>query len=214
MTKNLISFVAVLTLGVSSANAGVIINVEKLLSVPPFGAPDAALTGFSAFQVNAATTAGENISAVDVNFTGSFHQRWIDADFGGVPNDPTPQGPPSNGRGDSHLTLVAGALVGNAPSEDNSLAGSPLPSNSALGYGLGTFITGAWGIPGPSQGMTATLGYVVIPEDSTALLTYSIATSNGTFPGEAIIGFVIPEPSTMALAGLSLIGLVLRRRNG
>ncbi len=211
MTKKIIAFVGVLALGVSSAHAGVMIEVIQL-ATPPFSAPDAALTGFTSYQVNAVTTAGELISAVDVNFTGTFHQRWADLDFGGVADDPSPVGQASNTRGDSHLTLVAGALIGSAPSEDNSLSGSPLPITSTAGYGLGTFMRGAWGIPGASQTTSATLGLSVQPIGSMNLLSYSIATNQGTFTGEAVVG--IPEPSTFALAGLSLIGLVMRRRNG
>jgi hypothetical protein len=141
-------------------------------------------------------------------------------DFDGVP-DSSPVGPPANGRGDSHLTPIAGALIGSAPSEDNNVSASPLPDTfvpfvGGFDYGAGSFLTGAWGIPGASQTDTADLAYIVIPtgselDDSTLSVVIQVATSNGTFT----IGrtaFFIPEPSTMALAGLALCGIVIGRR--
>lgn len=205
---NTLFALAVITFGAQVASAAVVINFTALPG--PFGAPDAALTGFTAYQVDAATNDAALISAVDLSFAGQMHQRWSDTNFDGTP-DPTPQGPASNGRGDSHMTPIAGALIGSAPTENNNIFPSPLADTATFDYGIGNSLTGAWGIPGPSQTANASLGYVVIPDGLAVTLTWAIATSNGTFNGSTLIPGV-PEPSSLALGGLSLIGLAFRRR--
>jgi len=190
----------------ASSQAGILVNLIQF--DPPFGAPDAALTGFTAWQVNVESADGANISAVDVMFTGAMNQRWSDTNFDGTA-DPTPVGPPGNGRGDSHLTPIAGALVASAPAEDNTFSGS-LGVVGAFEYGLGTFMSGAWGIPGASQTNTAQIAYVVVPDGELVVFNYAIATQTGTFEGSSNI--IIPEPSTMLMAGMGLVGLAFRRR--
>lgn len=196
----------------TAANAGIVGSATVV--APPFAAPDAALTGFVAYQLSIATDDGSLISAVDVSMLGKFHQRWSDTDFDGIPN-PSPNGPASNGRGDTHLTLISGALVGSAPTENNNIFPSPLP-DGVFDYGVGTILGGAWGIPGPSQTTGANLAYIVIPEGSipTMSINVQVATSNGTFPLDLGDFFVlVPEPSSMIMAGMGLIGLAFRRRN-
>ncbi len=205
--------VALVALTFSSvANAGVIGSATQI-AAPPFLAPDAALVGFSAFQISVASDdPNDVITAVDVRIQGQLHQRWQDTDFDFVA-DPTPVGPPANGRGDSHLTPLAGALVGSAPSEDNSGAGSPLPSG-VFTYGLGTFLSGAWGIPGPSQTGSANLAYIVIPEGSQFDVQFNVqvATNLGGTFSLGGSDFFIPEPTSMSLAGFALASVVLMRR--
>ena len=91
-----------------ASNAAVAGFIGTATEVPGFNAPDAALTGFTAYQLSVSTDDGSVISAVDVSIAGQLHQRWSDVDFDFVP-DPSPNGPPANGRGDSHLTLLQGA---------------------------------------------------------------------------------------------------------
>ncbi len=85
--------------------------------------------------------------------------------------------------GDSHLTPIAGVLVGSALREDNSLLGSPLPSTASRLYGYGSFLRGAWGIPSASQTNKANLAYIVVPDVSFPNLQVNVqvATTNGTF---------------------------------
>ncbi len=152
--------------------------------VTTFAAPDAALTGqgFTGYVLTLMTDDNSPISAIDVNITGALHQRWnFNADTDSF--DPTPSSANIT-NGDTKLNPITGALVGSALTEDNSGTGSPLPDAAgARDYGLGTFIRGAWGIPGPSQTNKATMAYIVVKDTDlpNIAVTAQVATGNGTF---------------------------------
>ncbi len=207
--------VALVALSLSSVANAAVIGVVTQLPVPPFNAPDTALLGFSAYQLDVQTIdPSDSITAVDVFLGGQFHQRWSDVNFDFVP-DPTPVGPAANGRGDSHLTPLAGALIGSAPAEDNNVSASPLP-DGAFDYGVGSFLRGAWGIPGNLQSGTARLAYIVIPDGSqfSMDIQVEVATRLGGTVGLGTPDFFIPEPASMSLAGFALASVVLMRRRG
>lgn len=178
-----------------------------------FNAPEAALPpGWVAFQLSIQGTEGDVIGAVDVSITGNaLHQRWVDTDFDGVEN-PTPIGLASDGRGDSHLTPPAGSPFGFGPTETNTGTGSPLASTPGTTlYGLGD-LAGAWAILNPT--MNNNIAYIVLRPDSVPNLR--VVVKSATPDGRALPTqyFVEPEPSTITLAGLGMIGGlgVIRRR--
>lgn len=152
-------------------------------TVTTFTTPDAALTGqgWRGIVLSVMTDDNSVISAVDVNITGALHQRWnfnVDTET----FDPTPSSANIT-NGDSHLNPISGALVGSALTEDNSGAGSPLPDTATRDYGVGTFLKGAWGIPGPSQTNKANLAYIVVRDTDlpNIQIRAQVATSTGTF---------------------------------
>lgn len=212
--------VAVLVVGTFAQAA--IIGTSTLQKQPPgvpFAAPDAALPApWVSYSLGLQATAGEVIAAVDVLINGQLHQRWADVDFDTI-FDPSPNSPNAT-QGDSHLAAISGALFGAPAAEDNSGVGSPLASGT-FQYGIGSFLSGAWGIPGPSQGPTASLAYIVIPEGSqvSTQIRVRVADQNGGIIGELgpldFAGFgepVIPEPTSLVLLGLALVGAAGFRR--
>lgn len=218
MSKTLAAFIAVTICLTSAAHAGLVVNIVKVVDGAGFGNPEAALNGYSSYAVTLSTDAGEVISAIDAAFTGPLHQRWTDQNFDNAA-DPTPQGPlAGNNRGDTSMTPIAGALIGAAPAEDNSGAGSPLAgAPPATVYGHGTFLTGAWGIDGAAQSANADVAYLVIPDGQAVDYALAVSGNSGgqaiTFPTvQGQVGNVIPEPTTFALAGLGMIGVITRRR--
>jgi hypothetical protein len=194
-----------------AASAGVIINgIWSPVKEPPFAAPDAALQGFQGYLLTATTTeANEVISAVDISLRGTFHQRWIDSDDDGV-FEPTPSGNATSFNGDSRLTPIAGALIGAAPTEDNSGTGSPLADTATRDYGLGTTLTGAWGIPGASQTTSVNLAYIVVPGSNVMyVMDLAVATSMGTYT-YTILGAWDPEPASAVLLALGSLMFATR----
>jgi hypothetical protein len=228
MLKNIkiIAVIVATTCFTAAAQAGIQEVVTPIVPAGNFVGPWAGLNGgdWFSFQVDVQTDNGALITAVDVTFNGVFHQTWNDTDFDDSPN-PSPTGPAGTTTGDSYLTPLVGALTGSAPLEDNNgvngPAGSPLvdtfvPGSFAGGFdhGVGSFMTGAWGVPGPSQTTAASLAKLVVPA-GTSSVRMAIATSNGTFQKsfDIIAGEIVPEPTTLALASLSMVGLAgLRRR--
>ncbi len=176
-----VAIVAV-TIGAASAPAfGGVMGISS--TVTTFAPPDANLTGqgWKGIVLSVMTDDNSVISAVDVNITGALHQRWnLNTDTETF--DPTPSSANIT-NGDSKLNPISGALVGSALTEDNSGAGSPLPDTATRNYGVGTFLRGAWGIPGPQQTNKANLAYIVVREAEIPNLRISalVATSTGTY---------------------------------
>ena len=142
----MVTLAAAVLFGSAMANAGVIGFATPL--APAFTAPDTGLNAFAweSFQLTVQTDNGDLITAIDMFVAGSLHQRWADTTFDGVTN-PSPNGPASNTRGDSHATPIVGALTGAASAEDNLVDG-PLvdtfvPFVGGFDWGIGSFLSGA-----------------------------------------------------------------------
>jgi hypothetical protein len=186
-------------LGASLAQAGVV-GVTTLVRDPGNGInftnPDAALAApWVGYTLGLQTTAGELIGGIDVSIKGQLHQRWtFNADTETF--DPTPQNNVNISNGDSKLRALTGALFAAGPFEDNSGTGSPLADTATADYGVGTTLSGIWGIPGASQSSSATVAYIVVPKGSepTLDLRVSIADPGGNILGvlgAADFGFVV-----------------------
>jgi len=213
--------VALVAVMATSGFAG-IVGTATLVKDPgngiPFLAPEAGLgSPWVSYQLSVAGTDGQAIGAVDVSITGAkLHQRWTDPDFDGVTN-PTANGAASDGRGDSHLTAPAGSPFGAGPSETNTLAGSPLVSTpGTTEYGLGD-LSGAWAILNPTTNNN--IAYIVVNKNDLPNITITV--KSATPAGDALptlfaADFFVPEPSSMALIGLSFLGGLgfVRRRLG
>lgn len=171
-----------------AASAGLLPDVTAV--APPFGFPETALVGHTGYQLSIETDDGALITAVDITLTAStpiFHQRWIDVDFDGF-SDPSPNGLAYDGRGDSHLTMISGGLVGRALTENKITAVGGLPDTfvpfvGGYDYGYGDLLSGAWGVPAALQSTSADLAYLVIPDGTESNLDFQItaATTTGIF---------------------------------
>lgn len=162
----------------ASASAAIIGTATKVRNPPatPFTAPDAALGApWVGYELGVHSTAGEIIAAMNVSISGPLHQRWNDADLDGVFESTT--GSLNKTNGDSHLHVTSGLLIVSS-SENNPGTGSPLPSTASAQYGVGTYLEGAWGVPGSSQSTSADLAYLVIPEDRVHDLRIDVQVAN------------------------------------
>ena len=208
--------VATSTLYASVASAGIIVDYVKIAGEDAGGFPvpeeQVNGTGWSSYQVGLATDDGDLITAVDVRLEGHFHQRWPSG-VGCFPFCPSPQGAPSNNRGDSHLSPLGGRLVANPPTEDNNTAStsSPLLDSFYVDYGVGTFLMAAWGIPEASQTDSEPIALIVIPDGSRATFIYDVATRTGRYSGTSRVP--VPEPCSTAIAVAALVGRIAPGRN-
>jgi hypothetical protein len=196
---------AVVVLGGTYAQAAVI-GVTTLVREPPV-TPFSAVAGTNDVSLGApwvgytlgvqSDNVAELIGGIDVLINGQLHQRWTPGeDENGDPTN-LPTGNSGNAtNADSHLRASAGALFGAGPTEDNSGAGSPLANTASAFYGVGSALSGAWGILIP--GSTANVAYIVVPKGSEPQLDIRavIASPTGDIIGqldESDFGFGGPD---------------------
>lgn len=216
MLRKSVFLALVVALAAGSMAQAAVIATRTLKADPPgvaFASPDAALAApWQSWSLDVSTNAGELIGGLDVLINGQLHQRWTpgEDDNGNPVNLPTGNsGNQTNG--DSHLRALTGALFAAGPTEDNSGDGSPLPDTATAFYGVGTTLSGIWGVPGASQSTSAALAYIVIPTGTTPTITVKVADPGGNIIGNltaADFGFggggVTPIVGDLALTQNSL----------
>jgi len=227
MNKALLASAACAALGLASAaQAAVVISyVSKGTPVGTGGVPVA--NGYQAQVLHLHSDSG-NITAVDFSgtkgFNGTMMQRWGSSGGDGTYDTPSPgfstvvgatQTPVNF---DSHFLGVASNFAVGSALQENAVIGpsgttlAPFPANTdSAGFGPGTTLKGAYGVVGAVQSTDLDVAYIVYPNANSVPFTASVATANGTFD---ITGAMppVPEPTTLSLAGLGILGAFARRR--
>lgn len=127
----------------------------------PFSSPESQLNSpWIAYVLGVHSNNGEAIAALDVSITGPLHQRWVDPEANGA-HQPTPTSP-NRTNGDTKLLALA-PVFDVEPAEDNPGLGSPLSSDEARLYGVGSYLRGAWQLPVAQQGTSVDFAYLVVP---------------------------------------------------
>ncbi len=232
MKKSLLAACAVL--GVAAAAQAAVVPVWTSMGTPvgTGGAPVA--TGYTGWKLTLTSDAG-NIQGVDIQsgtkgLFGPMVQRWTSSGGDGVYDTKTVKGTAQNltnnvNNFDSHLIVPAANYVGEigfnedtiTPIPASGLQVLPFPANSDnAGIGVSAqdgFIKAAFGINGPAQASSLDMAYIVLGDGAAIGFrgTASVSTAGGTFQVE-IGPPIIPEPTTLSLAGLGVLGLVARRR--
>jgi hypothetical protein len=227
MNKPLLATAVCAAFGLAtSAQAAVVaLVISKGIPVGTGGVPVA--TGYTGAVLHLHSDSG-NITAVDFSgthgFQGSMIQRWTSSGGDGTYDTPSPGFSTVQNAGqtpvnfDSHfLGTQTNFPVGSALTEDAVIWPSgtqsvPFPaSTDNVGYGRGTFLKGAYGIVAAVQSPDLDVAYLVVPNTGSVTYTAQVATANGTFDIAGVLPLV-PEPTALSLAGVSVLGFAARRR--
>jgi hypothetical protein len=200
---------------------GTAANAAVVATVTPVGTPTVGatvLTGWTGYTVTlTSTTPGSNVTAFDFfnqggGFFGPMHQQWareFDEDLEVFTFTPTPKRPhvASNALDSAFLDFVTIAMP-DPPTEDNPGTGSPLAHTATRYRGVGTSLTGSFGLDPVSQAQSIDVAYIVV-RDGEAVSFFGQGVEGGVaYP---VMG-VIPEPATMGLLAPLALGLLARRR--
>jgi hypothetical protein len=176
--------VVTLLLGSTFAQAGIVASAT-LIKDPsagaPFGPPagDAAMPApWVSYRLSLSATGTDTIQAVDVAIAGNLNQKWSSSNLDGVYDTPSPNST-SLTNADSHLLAAANALIGAPPTEDNTLAGSPMSAsnNDTTGWGIGHALTGAWSVNGAAV-TELNLAYIVVQKGDIPNMVISVKSAD------------------------------------
>lgn len=185
------------------------------------------LAGFGAYKITLVSD-GAKITAVDLSATrklnAPLHQTWfqnkkvVSASATGFNTSSANSYDSYFIADDESVLLVGSALVEDADRNASPLSPFNPVINTGVGevYGVGTHLSGAYGITPAGQTTNLDFLYIVVP-DSFVLAgerligSVAVATAgDGTF--EVPLEIFIPEPASLSIAGLGVLGLLARRR--
>ena len=179
------------------------------------------LPGYTAYVLTVTADTGQLVAAINAGtspatdgFFGTFLQDYVPGRSAGN-GTPTPieAGYLNNSDfgTDTHFLVAAGNMaVGSTPTENSNQSASSagLTNTSADDYGLGTLLTGAFGLTSAAQANALQVAYFVVPNGSSA--RYNIAVVENVTPGSVsnntfqLTGNIVSAPIVSLTAGTTV----------